>query len=535
MKRIIEFKNEARQKLLKGVKTLADTVSVTLGPKGRNVVIPTAYGFPISTKDGVSVAKQVIVDDEVENAGVWMVKEVAARTSEKAGDGTTTATILAHAIFKLGVEYLSDNNVNPMEIKKGIDLAVSTVVGELKNMSKKVDTKEEITQIGTISANNDEEIGALISDAVDKVGDDGIITVETSQTGETSLDIVEGFRFENGYISPLFVTNTERMETVIENPFILFYDGSISVGSDIVPLFEVATKAGKPVVVIADDVSGDALNLLVMNRLKNNLVTAAIKSPGFGDDRKDTLNDLAILTGGTVISEDSGHTLKTASLKFMGVAKKIVITRELTTIIEGDGDKEDIKSRITQIKHELKSEGNKTKEENLKKRLAKLTGGVAVLNVGAITEIELKEKKDRVDDALHATRAAIEEGIVPGGGVAYLRTLSALDALDVEGDIKTGVSLIYNSIQIPASRILENAGLDSEKIVEKIKKGKNDYGFNSRTEQYESLLESGVIDPTKVTRIALENAASVASIMLTTEAVIADTNEELDKRQKNLV
>ncbi len=519
----ILFDQEAKNRLKKGVDALCDAVKVTLGPKGRNVIIDRKFGAPHVTKDGVSVAKEVELKDTVENMGAQMVKEVASKTNDLAGDGTTTATILAQAIVRTGLKNVTAG-ANPMDLKRGIDKAVAEVVAQIKKMSTKVgDSTEKIEQVATISANNDNNIGKLIAEAMRQVKKEGVITIEEAKGTETSVKVVEGMQFDRGYISPYFVTDTEKMEAVMENPFVLLYDKKISVMKDFLPILEKTVQTGRPLVVIAEDIDGEALATLVVNRLRGSLKIAAVKAPGFGDRRKEMMEDIAALTGGTVVSEEKGLKLEDIDLTFLGQAEKITIDKENTTIVNGKGRKEDIQDRVNMIKAQLEKTTSDYDREKLQERLAKLAGGVAVIYVGAASEVEMKEKKDRFDDALHATRAAVEEGIVPGGGVAYLRCLPALEKMKVDNeDEKVGVEIIRRALEEPLRQIVENAGLDGSVIVDKVKAGKDDFGFNARTETYENLLSTGVIDPAKVTRIALENAASIAGMLLTTECVLAE-------------
>ncbi len=523
----ILFKGDARDKLKKGVDTLANAVKVTLGPKGRNVIIDKKFGAPSVTKDGVSVAKEVELADPVENMGAQMLKEVASKTADVAGDGTTTATVLAQAIVTAGLKHVAAG-ANPMDLKRGIDKAVSTIVTELKNLSQEVgDDINKIQQVASISANNDEEIGSLIAQAMQRVGKEGVITVEEAKGTETTVNVVEGMQFDRGYLSPYFVTDTEKMEVNLDNAFVLIYDKKISSMKELLPILEKQVQTNRPLVIIAEDVDGEALATLVVNKLRGSLKIAAVKAPGFGDRRKAMLEDIAILTGGTVISEERGYTLDNADLSFLGQAAKISIDKDNTTIVEGAGAKENIAARIKEIKVQMENTNSDYDREKLQERLAKLSGGVAVLYVGAATEVEMKEKKDRIDDALHATRAAVEEGIVPGGGVAYIRTAAALENLKGENEDETfGINIVKRAIEEPLRQIVENAGLEGSIIVQKIKEGTADYGFNARKEVYENLLSAGVIDPTKVSRVALENASSIAGMLLTTDCVLAETKED---------
>jgi chaperonin GroEL len=527
MAKEIIFDIEARDRLKKGVDAIANAVKVTLGPKGRNVIIDKKFGAPHVTKDGVTVAKEVELKDTVENMGAQMVKEVASKTADVAGDGTTTATVLAQSIVGVGLKNITAG-ANPMDLKRGIDKAISVVVSELKKMSVEVGTdNEKIKQIATISANNDEFIGSLIAEAFKKVTTDGVITVEEAKGTETEVKTVEGMQFDRGYLSPYFVTDTEKMIAELENPYILITDKKISNVQELLPVLEPVAQQGKPLLIIAEDIEGTALSTLVINRLKAGLKIAAVKAPGFGDRRKAMLEDIAILTGGIVISEERGLTLENATIADLGTAEKVDIDKDNTTIVNGAGDSEAIKSRINQIKAQIETTTSDYDKEKLQERLAKLSGGVAVLYVGAATEVEMKEKKDRVDDALAATRAAVEEGIIPGGGVALIRTLPALE--NVKGaneDEQTGVEIVKKAVESPLRQIVSNAGIEGAVILQKVKEGKADFGFNARTEKFENLVKAGVVDPTKVTRIAVENAASIASMLLITECVIADIPEE---------
>lgn len=525
MSKIINFETDARAQLKKGIDILADTVKVTLGPKGRNVVLDKKFGAPTITKDGVTVAKEIELEDPAENMGAQMVKEVASKTSDIAGDGTTTATVLAQAIFKEGLRNVTAG-ANPTHLKRGIDEAVKVVVAEIKKMSKEVQNKNEIAQVGAISANNDRAIGDLIADAMEKVGKDGVITVEEAKTAETTLEVVEGMQFDRGYLSPYFVTDVDNMEAILDDPYILIHDKKISVMKDLLPILEKTAQAGKPLIIIAEDIEGEALATLVVNKIRGTLKVAAVKAPGFGDRRKEMLEDISVLTGGRVISEETGFKLENATITDLGSAKRITIDKDNTTIVEGAGKTDDIKGRINMIKNQIEATSSDYDREKLQERLAKLAGGVAVLNVGAATEVEMKEKKARVEDALHATRAAVEEGIVPGGGVVYLRALNALDSLKLEGDAQIGVGIIKRALEEPIRMIVENAGLEGSIVVQKVKDGKDAFGFNAETEKYENLIEAGVTDPTKVSRIALENAASITGLLLMTEATIVDKPEE---------
>ncbi len=524
--KLIEYNSEARTKLKSGVDKLANAVKVTLGPKGRNVILEKKFGAPTVTKDGVSVAKEIELEDAVENMGAQMVREVASKTSDVAGDGTTTATVLAQAIYREGLKNVTAG-ANPMDLKRGIDLAVTKVVEYLKKVSRDVEGRNEIAQVGSISANNDKSIGELIADAMEKVGKDGVITVEEAKGTETGLDVVEGMQFDRGYLSPYFVTNTETMETILEDPYILIHDKKISAMKDLLPVLEKVAQQGKAMLIIAEDLEGEALATLVVNKIRGTLRVAAVKAPGFGDRRKAMLEDIAVLTGGTVISEERGFKLENATISYLGTAKKIVIDKDNTTIVEGAGKADEIKKRINEIKAQIEKTTSDYDKEKLQERLAKLSGGVAVLKIGASTEIEMKEKKARVEDALHATRAAVEEGIVAGGGVALVRAISVLENLKGDNlDQTTGVKIIEKALEEPLRQIVNNAGLEGSVVLQKVKEGKDDYGFNAATETYEHLIKAGVIDPTKVTRTALENAASVASLLLTTEAVVYEKKEK---------
>jgi chaperonin GroEL len=527
MSKIIKFDIEARDQLKKGVDQLANAVKVTLGPKGRNVVIEKKFGSPQITKDGVTVAKEIDLSDPIENIGAQMVKEVASKTGDDAGDGTTTATVLAQAIISVGLKNVTAG-ANPMDLKRGIDKAVAKVVEELKKQSIEIgDDYTKIEQVATVSSNNDTEIGKLIAEAMKKVKKEGVITVEEAKGIETTVEVVEGMQFDRGYISPYFITNPDKMETVLENPFVLITDKKISTMKDLLPVLEPVAQNGRSLLIIAEDIDGEALATLVVNKLRGSLKIAAVKAPGFGDRRKEMLEDIAILTGGVVISEEKGLRLDAAKVDMLGSAEKITLDKENTTIVNGAGNKETISKRVAQIKLQIENTTSDYDREKLQERLAKLAGGVAVLYVGASTETEMKEKKDRVDDALSATRAAVEEGIVPGGGVAYIRTLAALDSLTGENeDQNTGIKIIRQAIESPLRQIVTNAGQDGSVVVQKVKEGKGDFGYNAYTDKYENLYKSGVIDPTKVTRVALENAASIAGMFLTTECVMADEKEE---------
>ncbi len=527
MAKEINFDVEARDKLKAGVDALANAVKVTLGPKGRNVVIGKKFGAPQVTKDGVSVAKEVELKDPIENMGAQMVKEVASKTADIAGDGTTTATVLAQAIINAGLKNVAAG-ANPMDLKRGIDKAVEGIVSDLKKNSKEVGSdNDKIKQIATISANNDETIGSLIAEAMKVVGNDGVITVEEAKGTETEVKTVEGMQFDRGYLSPYFVTDTEKMITEMENPMILLYDKKISNMKELLPVLEPVAQSGKPLLIIAEDVDGEALATLVVNRIRGSLKIAAVKAPGFGDRRKAMLEDIAILTGGQVISEERGLTLENTTLDMLGSAEKVEIDKDNTTIVNGSGNSDDIKARVGQIKAQIESSTSDYDKEKLQERLAKLAGGVAVLYVGAPTEVEMKEKKDRVDDALAATRAAVQEGIVPGGGVALIRALDSIETLDGDNDDEvTGIAIVRRAVEEPLRQIISNAGGEGAVIVQKVKEGKDDFGYNARTETFDNLYKAGVIDPTKVTRIAIENAASIASMLLTTECVIVDEPED---------
>ncbi len=526
MSKQILFNIEARNKMKKGVDTLADAVKVTLGPKGRNVVIEKKFGAPQITKDGVTVAKEIELEDAIENMGAQMAKEVASKTADAAGDGTTTATVLAQSIITEGIKNVAAG-ANPMDLKRGIDKAVAAVVENLRTQSEKVgNDNKKIEQVATISANNDSTIGKLIAQAMAKVGKEGVITVEEAKGTETTVDVVEGMQFDRGYLSPYFVTNSEKMIAELSNPMILIYDKKISTMKDILHILEKVAQAGRPLVIISEDLEGEALATLVVNKLRGTIKVAAVKAPGFGDRRKEMLEDIAKLTGGIVISEDQGFKLENADLTYLGSCESISIDKDNTTIVGGKGKKADIVSRVNQIKAQLESTTSDYDKEKLQERLAKLAGGVAVLYVGAATEVEMKEKKDRVDDALHATRAAVEEGIVPGGGVAFIRAIDSIVKLKgANDDENTGIAIVRRALEEPMRQIVANCGLEGSIIIQKVREGKADYGFNARTEVYENLYKAGVIDPTKVSRVALENAASIAGMLLTTECVIADKPE----------
>jgi len=527
MAKNITFNIESRDALKRGVDALANAVKVTLGPKGRNVVIGKSYGGPIITKDGVSVAKEIELEDAVENMGAQMVKEVASNTNDLAGDGTTTATVLAQAIITAGLKNVAAG-ANPMDLKRGIDKAVKVIIEDIHNQSQKVgNSYDKIEQVASISANNDNVIGALIAEAMKKVKTEGVITVEEAKGTETTVEVVEGMQFDRGYLSPYFITDAEKMEANLENPFVLIYDKKISAMKDLLPILEETAKAGRPLVIIAEDVDGEALSTLVVNKMRGALKVAAVKAPGFGDRRKAMLEDIAILTGGTVVSEEMGFTLAATTLDMLGAAEKIIIDKDNTTAINGAGESNTIKARVNQIKAQIESTTSDYDKEKLQERLAKLAGGVAVLYVGAATEVEMKEKKDRVDDALASTRAAVEEGIVPGGGVAIVRATDKLAKLKGDNDDEqTGINIITRALEEPLRQIVENAGLEGSVIVAKVREGKGDFGFNAKTEVFENLYKAGVIDPAKVVRVALENAASVAGMLLTTECVIAEIKED---------
>lgn len=527
MAKEIVFDMEARERLKEGIDALANAVKVTLGPKGRNVVIDKKFGAPHITKDGVSVAKEVELDEPIANMGAQMVKEVASKTGDDAGDGTTTATVLAQSIVNVGLKNVT-SGANPMELKKGIDTAVAKVVESIRTQAHEIgDDNEKIEQIARISANGDEEIGRLIAEAMEKVGREGVITVEEAKGTETTVEVVEGMQFDRGYISPYFVTNTEKMEADLDNPFILIHDKKISTMKDILPVLEQTAQSGRPLLIIAEDVDGEALATLVVNRLRGSLKVAAVKAPGFGDRRKEMLQDLAVLTGGTVISEETGLKLENTTIEMLGTAEKITIDKENTTVVNGSGAKDAIDARAAQIKAQIANTTSDYDREKLQERLAKLAGGVAVLYVGAASEVEMKEKKDRVDDALSATRAAVEEGIVPGGGVAYIRAIDALENLKGESDDETtGIEIVKRAIEEPLRQIVFNAGKEGAVVVQKVREGKDDYGYNARVDAYQNFYKTGVIDPAKVTRVALENAASIAGMFLTTECVLVEKKED---------
>src|ERR1700710_349498 len=523
MAKQIFFDIEARNKMKKGVDTLANAVKVTLGPKGRNVVLEKKFGAPSITKDGVTVAKEIELDDAIENMGAQMVKEVASKTADIAGDGTTTATVLAQSIISEGLKNVAAG-ANPMDLKRGIDKAVAKVIDSLKSQSQAVgNDSKKIEQVATISANSDDDIGKLIAEAMKKVGKEGVITVEEAKGTDTTVDVVEGMQFDRGYLSPYFVTNTEKMAVELQNPYILIYDKKISAMKDILHILEKVAQSGRPLVIIAEDLEGEALATLVVNKLRGTLKVAAVKAPGFGDRRKEMLQDIAVLTKGIVISEEQGYKLENADLSYLGTAASITIDKDNTTVVGGKGEKENITGRVNQIKSQIENTTSDYDREKLQERLAKLSGGVAVLYVGAATEVEMKEKKDRVDDALHATRAAVEEGIVAGGGVAYIRAIESLEKLKgINEDETTGIQIVRRAVEEPLRQIVINSGIEGSIVVQKIKEGSADFGFNARTEVYENLFAAGVIDPTKVTRIALENAASIAGMLLTTECVVSD-------------
>ncbi|WP_373512635.1 chaperonin GroEL [Persicitalea sp.] len=526
MSKQIFFDSEARAKIKRGVDTLADAVKVTLGPRGRNVVIDKKFGSPTITKDGVTVAKEIELKDAMENMGAQLVKEVASKTADSAGDGTTTATVLAQAIYTIGVKNVAAG-ANPMDLKRGIDKAVSAIVKNLETQKKNISTSKEIAQVATISANHDEEIGQMIAEAMEKVGKEGVITVEEARGTETEVKTVEGMQFDRGYLSPYFVTNTEKMEVEMERPYILISEKKVSSMKELLPVLEAVAQTGRPLIILAEDVDGEALATLVVNKIRGALKVAAIKAPGFGDRRKAMLEDIAILTGGQVISEERGFKLENATLEYLGSCDKAIIDKDNTTLINGEGAKENIDGRVNQIKAQIENTTSDYDREKLQERLAKLSGGVAILYIGAATEVEMKEKKDRVDDALHATRAAVEEGVVAGGGVAFIRAVEALT--DLKGnneDETTGINIIRLAVEAPLRTIVSNSGKEASVVIQKVKEGSGSYGYNAKDDTYEDLLEAGIIDPKKVTRLALENAASVAGMLLTTECVIADEPEE---------
>ena len=526
MAKEIKFNTEAREQLRTGVNALADAVKVTLGPKGRNVIIDKKFGAPHITKDGVSVAKEIDLENNIENMGAQLVKEVASKTGEQAGDGTTTATVLAQAIVNTGLKNVAAG-ANPMDLKRGIDKAVSVVVADLKKRSRQIGTaQEKVEQVATISANNDSAIGSMIAEAMKQVKKEGVITIEEAKGLDTTVKVVEGMQFDRGYLSPYFVTDTEKMETVYDNPFILIYDKKISNMKEFLPVLEKVVQTGRALLIIAEDIDGEALATLVVNRLRGSLKIVAVKAPGFGDRRKEMLEDIAILTGGTVISEEKGFKLEDATLEMLGSSAKITVDKDNTTIVSGSGNKDAIKARVAQIKAQIEKTTSDYDREKLQERLAKLAGGVAVIYVGAASEVEMKEKKDRFDDALHATRAALEEGIIPGGGVAYIRAITSLKNVKGENeDENTGIQIVRRALEEPLRQIVENAGLEGSVVVNKVKEMKGDEGYNARTDKYEDLHKAGVIDPTKVARVALENAASIASMILTTECVLSEIKE----------
>ena len=525
MAKDIRFSSEARNALKAGVDKLANVVKVTLGPRGRNVVIEKKFGGPTTTKDGVTVAKEVELEDYMENMGAQMIKEVASKTSDVAGDGTTTATVIAQAIIREGLKNVAAG-ANPMDVKRGIDAAVKVVVEELKAQSKELPGKTEIAQVAKISANNDPEIGDLIADAMEKVGKDGVITVEEAKSTDTSLEVVEGMQFDRGYLSPYFITDSESMETVLEDVYLLIHDKKISNMKDLLPILEKVSQAGKSLLIVAEDLEGEALATLVVNKLRGTIKVCAVKAPGFGDRRKEMLQDVAVVTGGTVISEDQGYKLENATISYLGEAGRVVIDKDNTTIVSGSGEVDMIKARINEIKVQVEKSSSDYDKEKLQERLAKLSGGVAVLHIGAATEIEMKEKKARVEDALHATRAAVEEGIIPGGGVALLRAIPKLKKMKISDDKMIGVRIVMRSLEEPVRQIAANAGHEPSIVIQKILEGKGDFGFDANKEEYVNMIDAGVIDPTKVTRVAVENAASIAGLMLTTEAIIADIPEK---------
>jgi len=525
MAKEIHFNTESRENLRKGVDILANAVKVTLGPKGRNVILDKKFGAPTVTKDGVSVAKEIELKDPVENMGAQLVKEVASKTADDAGDGTTTATVLAQAIFNTGIKNVAAG-ANPMDLKRGIDKAVQEVVKNLQSQSKDIKDSSEISQVATVSANNDHEIGKMIADAMDKVGKDGVITVEEAKGTETEVKTVEGMQFDRGYLSPYFVTNSDKMEAELENPYILIYDKKISAMKELLPVLEAVSQTGKPLLIIAEDIEGEALATIVVNKIRGALKVAAVKAPGFGDRRKAMLEDIAILTGGTVISEERGYKLESATIDYLGTAEKVNIDKDNTTVVSGAGKKDDIVARVNQLKKQIDTTTSEYDKEKLQERLAKLSGGVAILYVGAATEVEMKEKKDRVDDALHATRAAVQEGIVAGGGTAFLRSVSSLDKLNLENDDQnTGVLIVKTALESPIRTIVENSGGEGSVIIQRIKEGKGDFGYNAAIDKFESMFKAGIIDPTKVSRLALENAASIAGLLITTECVVVDEPE----------
>jgi chaperonin GroEL len=526
MAKKILFESEAKEGLKKGVDALANAVKVTLGPKGKNVILDKKFGAPAITKDGVSVAKEIELEDPIENMGAQLLKEVASKTADDAGDGTTTATVLAQAMFNIGLKNVAAG-ANPMDLKRGIEKAVVQVVENLKAQSQAISDSKEIAQVASVSANNDTAVGKMIADAMDKVGKDGVITVEEAKGTETEVKTVEGMQFDRGYLSPYFVTNTEKMEAESETPLVLIYDKKISNMKELLPILEAASQTGKPLVIVAEDIDGEALATLVVNKIRGTLKVAAVKAPGFGDRRKAMLEDIAVLTGGTVISEERGYKLESATLEYLGSADKIIIDKDNTTIVNGAGKKADIEGRINQIKAQIETTSSDYDKEKLQERLAKLSGGVAILYIGAATEVQMKEKKDLVDDALHATRAAVQEGVVAGGGIALIRAIDALKKVKVDNDDQeTGVSIVRKALEYPLRTIVENCGLEGSVVVQKVKEGKGDFGYNAKDNKYENLIKAGVIDPTKVTRLALENASSIASLLLSTDAVVADEQED---------
>ena len=526
MAKKILFESEAKEGLKKGVDALANAVKVTLGPKGKNVILDKKFGAPAITKDGVSVAKEIELEDPVENMGAQLLKEVASKTADDAGDGTTTATVLAQAMFNIGLKNVAAG-ANPMDLKRGIEKAVVQVVENLKSQSQAIADSKEIAQVASVSANNDLGVGKMIADAMDKVGKDGVITVEEAKGTETEVKTVEGMQFDRGYLSPYFVTNTEKMEAELESPLMLIYDKKISNMKELLPILEAASQTGKPLVIVAEDIDGEALATLVVNKIRGTLKVAAVKAPGFGDRRKAMLEDIAVLTGGTVISEERGYKLESATLEYLGSADKMIIDKDNSTIVNGAGKKADIEGRINQIKAQIETTSSDYDKEKLQERLAKLSGGVAILYIGAATEVQMKEKKDLVDDALHATRAAVQEGVVAGGGIALIRAIDALKKVKVENDDQeTGVSIVRKALEYPLRTIVENCGLEGSVVVQKVKEGKGDFGYNAKDNKYENLIKAGVIDPTKVTRLALENASSIASLLLSTDAVVADEPED---------
>ena len=525
MAKEIHFNTDSRENLRKGVDILANAVKVTLGPKGRNVILDKKFGAPTVTKDGVSVAKEIELKEPVENMGAQLVKEVASKTADDAGDGTTTATVLAQAIFNTGIKNVAAG-ANPMDLKRGIDKGVIEVVKNLKSQSKDIKDSSEISQVATVSANNDHEIGKMIANAMNKVGKDGVITVEEAKGTETEVKTVEGMQFDRGYLSPYFVTNSDKMEAELENPYILIYDKKISAMKELLPVLELVSQSGKPLLIIAEDIEGEALATIVVNKIRGALKVAAVKAPGFGDRRKAMLEDIAILTGGTVISEERGYKLESATIDYLGTAEKVNIDKDNTTVVSGAGKKADIDGRVNQIKKQIENTSSEYDKEKLQERLAKLSGGVAILYVGAATEVEMKEKKDRVDDALHATRAAVQEGIVAGGGTAFLRSVDSLDKLDLDNeDQNTGVLIVKTALESPIRTIVENSGGEGSVVIQKIREGKGDYGYNAASDSFESMFKAGIIDPTKVSRLALENAASIAGLLITTECVVVDEPE----------